>query len=75
MTTYFYYYAINKAFDEVRYTTIVENVLNPMIETIVGTNVTFTKDATFEAQATAYIMQNGAMTEAEVVALKNAINK
>lgn len=73
MMTYFNYYAITKAFDEQRYTTIVNSVLNPMIETIVGQNINLNSNTVIEEYATAYIKQNGAMTDGEVVALKSAI--
>ena len=75
MMTYFNYYAITKAFDAKRYNTIVENVLNPMIETIVGQSIALTKDTIIEDYATAYIQQNNAMTQTEVNQLKQAICK
>lgn len=73
MTTYFNYYAITKAFDKERYTTIVENVLNPMIETIVGQSITLNRDTVIEDYATAYVMQNNALTEAQINTIKTAI--
>ena len=68
MMTYFNYYAITKAFDQKRYDTIVKNVLDPMIETIVsGENVDI-KTADLSAQAKRFLTDNG-MTDTNITAL------
>lgn len=70
MMTYFNYYAITKAFDEKKYTTIVENLLNPMIEVLMRTNVEcFNNEDTFVIQAENYLKYS--MTDAQIENLRN----
>ena len=74
MITYFNYYAITKAFDENRYTTIVENVLNPMIEVLCEGQDVDIKTANLSEYAKQFLLNNG-MTNEQVEALKNKICK
>lgn len=72
MMTYFNYYAITKAFDAKRYDTIVSNVLDPMLETIVDAENVDIKTEGLAVYAERFLFANG-MTDAEITALKTKI--
>ena len=74
MITYFNYYAITKAFDQKRYTTIVENVLDPMIKTLSTDPNVNVKTANLAELARQYLLANG-MTQTQIQALRTAICK
>ncbi len=74
MMTYFNYYSISKAFDAKRYNIIVENVLDPMIQTMVGQNNVNIKTANLAEYAKNYLISNN-MTQEEVNLLRANICK
>ena len=71
MTTYFNYYSLLGKFDASKYDTIVSNVLNPMLETIVndGSNL---EDANYASYANNYLISNG-LTQDEINNILNNI--
>ena len=71
MLTYFNYYAITKAFDASRYDTIVNSVLNPMIETVAGYEISDFNAVDYGAAARNYL--SAGMTESEISALERTI--
>ena len=73
MITYFNYYAITKAFDQKRYDVIVNNVLNPMIKELTGSNVDI-KTANLAEYAENYLLTNG-MEQGQIEQLRNNICK
>ena len=68
MITYANYYGITQNTDPARYTVIVENVLNPMIQVIAGDGVDI-KTTDLKAGAEAFL-QGAGMTEAQLSALE-----
>lgn len=68
MITYANYYGITQETDPARYTVIVENVLNPMIQVIAGDGVEL-KTADLKAGAEAFLLGAG-MTQAQLSALE-----
>lgn len=68
MITYANYYGITRETDPARYTVIVENVLNPMIQVIAGDGVEL-KTADLKAGAEAFLLGAG-MTQAQLSALE-----
>ena len=74
MITYDNYYGINKTSDEKRYTVIIENLLNPMIESVVNDESVDIKTADLSKYATDMLKSVG-MTEDEINALKDKVAK
>ena len=74
MMTYFNYYSISKAFDLKRYTTIVDNVLDPMIQIITGSESVNIKTANLANFAKQFLLDNG-MTNIDIENLVTKICK
>lgn len=72
MMTYFNYYAITKAFEEVKYNTIVDNVLVPMIESLGGGEAIDVKNTDLAILAKNYLLRNG-MSENDINGLLEVI--
>ena len=71
MATYFNYYAVTKAFDRNRYETIVNSVLDPMIETIAGYNIEDFESADYRSIAENYLKDG--LSEEKLTNLRNNI--
>ena len=72
MITYDNYYGINEKSDKKRYDVIVENVLNPMIKSVVGDDSVDITSADLSAYAAQYLLSGG-MTEEQIAAVKAVI--
>ena len=69
MITYDNYYKINKTSDAERYGVIVENVLDPMVRSILGDDAADPASADLAAAARQLLLGAG-MTDAQIDALK-----
>ncbi len=74
MITYDNYYGITKDSDAKRYDVIVENVLLPMLNSVIGDDTADPKTADLSACAERFL-GNAGMTEAQIAALKAALTK
>ena len=74
MTTYLNYYSFNGQFDQIKFDTIVNNVLNPMIASILNNPNSSIEGADYNYYAKKYLSDNG-MTDAEITALLNNIRR
>lgn len=74
MITYRNYYGIDRQTDPARYDVIVENVLDPMIRSLAGDAGGDLKTADLSAWAAQYLRAGG-MTDAQIAAVKTAIEK
>ncbi len=74
MITYDNYYGITKKTDVKRYDVIVENVLLPMLNSVIGDDSVDPKTADLSACA-AQFLQNAGMTEAQIDALKATLTE
>jgi hypothetical protein len=74
MTTYLNYYSFNGQFDQIKFDTIVNNVLNPMIASILNNPNSSIEGADYNYYAKKYLSDNG-MTDTEITALLNNIRR
>lgn len=74
MITYANYYGISKETDAKRYDVIVENVLLPMLNSVIGDGSADPKTADLSACAEKFL-QSAGMTEAQIAALKAALTE
>lgn len=74
MITYDNYYGITKETDAKRYDMIVENVLLPMLNSVIGDGSVDPKTADLSAYA-ARFLQDAGMTDAQIAALKAALTE
>ena len=74
MITYDNYYGITKEFDPKRYEVIVENVLLPMLNSVIGDASVDPKTADLSVYAERFL-RNAGMTDAQIAALRAALTE
>lgn len=74
MITYDNYYGITKESDPKRYDVIVDNVLLPMLNSVIGNDSADPQTADLSVYAVQFL-QNAGMTEAQIAALKAALTE
>ncbi|MBP5313387.1 MAG: tyrosine-protein phosphatase [Eggerthellaceae bacterium] len=74
MVTYFNYYGITEAKDKVKYDTIVESLLDPMIVSIVGNASVDYKTADLSSYARAFIASAG-LSDTQIAQLRSKLLK